>query len=161
MGQMYNETRNQMNNWMWDNPHAFRDQINRSSLQTASLGMDKRTGKHFYWYGSNDLGGKMESKSGQRYKPGDLLPVRSLNWDELIDKVDDNENWVDPRAPSSGRSHLRYGNDTDDSKGKHDTQGSEKGTGKRQVAKDGKGKQKATEDGKGKGKALEKGNGKG
>ena len=32
MGQMFDKTRNQMNNWRWDNPGAFGDQVGRSNL---------------------------------------------------------------------------------------------------------------------------------
>ena len=31
MGQMFDKTRDQMNNWRWDNPHAFGDQVDRSN----------------------------------------------------------------------------------------------------------------------------------
>jgi len=37
MGQMFDKTRDQMNNWKWDNPHAFADQVDRSNPQTTSL----------------------------------------------------------------------------------------------------------------------------
>jgi len=47
MGQMFDTTRNQMKNWRWDNAHAFRDQVDRSNLQTTSLGKVKHTGERF------------------------------------------------------------------------------------------------------------------
>jgi hypothetical protein len=31
MGQMFDKTRDQMNNWIWDNPGAFGDQVDRSN----------------------------------------------------------------------------------------------------------------------------------
>jgi len=36
MGQIFDKTHDQMNNWRWDNPRAFRDQVDRSILQTTS-----------------------------------------------------------------------------------------------------------------------------
>jgi len=36
MGQMFDKTRDQMNNWRWDNPRAFGDQVDRSNPQTTS-----------------------------------------------------------------------------------------------------------------------------
>ena len=55
MGQTFDKTCDQMNNWRWDNPHAFGDQVDRSNLQITSLGKVKLTGEHFSWYGSDDL----------------------------------------------------------------------------------------------------------
>jgi len=54
MGQMFDKTRDYMNNWRWDNPNAFRDQVDRSNPQTTSSGKVKRTGERFSWYGSDD-----------------------------------------------------------------------------------------------------------
>jgi hypothetical protein len=34
MGPMFDPTRDQMNNWKWDNPHAFGDQVDLSNPQT-------------------------------------------------------------------------------------------------------------------------------
>ena len=161
MGQMFDKTRDQMNNWRWDNPRAFGDQVDRSNPQTTSSGKVKRTGERFSWYGSDDLRAKIEPPSCRQYKPGDFLAVRPLNWDEIIDEDDDDDNWADPGAPSGGRSRPGDGNDNDDGESEEDTQGGEKGTGKGKGTKDGKGKGKATEDGKGKGKGNGKGNGKG
>jgi len=146
-----------MNNWRCNNPRTFGNQINCSNLQTTSSGKVKRTGEHFSWYGSDDLRAKIEPPSCRQYKPGNLLAVRPLNWDEIIDDDDNDENWADPGAPSSGRSCLSDGNDNDNGNGKEDLQGGEKETAKGKGTKDGKGK--------GKGKAMEeekgKGNGKG
>jgi len=36
IGQMFDKTRDQMNNWRWDNPHAFGDQVDCSNSQTTS-----------------------------------------------------------------------------------------------------------------------------
>jgi hypothetical protein len=52
MGQMFDKTRDQRNNWRWDNPCAFGDQVDRSNLQPTSSGKVKRTGESFSWYGS-------------------------------------------------------------------------------------------------------------
>jgi len=130
MGQMFDKTRDQMTNWRLDNPHAFGDQVDRSNPQTTSSGKVRRTGERFSWYGSDDLRAKIEPPSCRQYKPGDFLAVRPLNWDEIIDKDDDDENWADPGAPSGGRSRRGDGNDNDDGEVEEDTQGGEKGTGK-------------------------------
>jgi len=45
MGQMYDKTRDQMNNWRWDNPRPFGDQVDRSNPQTTSSGKVKHTGE--------------------------------------------------------------------------------------------------------------------
>jgi len=129
MGQMFDKTRDQMIKWRWDNPRAFGDHVNRSNPQTTSSGKVKRTGERFSWYGSDDLQAKIEPPSCRQYKPGDFLAFRPLNWDEIIDEDDDDENWADHAAPSSGQSRPGDDNDNDDGKGEEDTQGSEKGTG--------------------------------
>jgi len=161
MGQMFDKTRNQMNNWGWDNPRAFGDLVNRSNPQTTSSGKVKRTSEHFSRYGSDDLRAKIEPPSCRQYKPDDFLAVRTQNWDEIIDEDDDDDNWADPGAPSGGRSRSSDGNDNDDSEGEEDTQGGDKGTGKGNGTKDGKGKGKwkATEERKRKGKGNGKGKG--
>jgi hypothetical protein len=103
----------------------------------------------------------IEPPSSRQYKPGNFLAVTPLNWDEIIDKDNDDDNWVEPRAPSSGRGHPGDGNENDDGASEEVTQGGEKTVGEGNGKKDGKGKGKATEDGKGKGKWKGKGNGKG
>src|SRR5882757_4012440 len=153
MGQIFDKTRDQMNNWRWDNPRAFGDQVDCSNPQTTSSGKVTRTGERFSWYGSDDLRAKIEPPSCRQYKLGDFLAVRPLNWDEIIDEDDDDENGADPGAPSGGRSRPGDDNDNDDGEGEDDTQGGEKGTGKGKGTKDGKGKGK----GKGKGNANGKG----
>jgi len=47
MGQMFDKTCDQMNNWRWDNPCAFGDQVNRSNPQTTSSGRVQRTSERF------------------------------------------------------------------------------------------------------------------
>jgi len=156
MGQMFDKTRDQMNNWRWDNPRAFGDQVDPSNPETTSSGKVKRTGEGFSWYGSDDLRVKTEPPSCRQYKPGDFLAIGPLNWDEIIDEDDGEDNWADPSAPSSGRSRPGDSNDNDDSECEEERQGGEKGTGKGKGTTDGKGKGKATEDGKGKGKGKGK-----
>jgi len=154
---MVDTTRDQMNNWRWDNPRAFGDQVDCSNRQTTSLGNVERTGEHFPWYGSDDRRVKIEPPSGRQYKPGDFLAVTTLKWDEIIDEDDDDENWVDPGAPSGGRSRPSECNDNEDGEGEEDTQGGEKGTGKVMGTKDGKWKVKGKGIGNGKGNGKEKG----
>jgi hypothetical protein len=122
---MLDKTRDQMNNCRWDNPHAFGDQVDCTNLQTTSSGKVKHTGERFSWYGSDDLSAMIEPPSCRQYKPGDFLAVRPLNWDEIIDEHDDDENWAYPRAPSGGRSRPGDGNDNDNDEGEEDTQGGE------------------------------------
>ena len=155
MVQMFHKTRNQMKNWRWDDPRAFVDQVDRSTLQKTSLGKVERTGEHFSWYGSNNLRSKIELPSCRQYKPGDFLAIGPLNWDEIIDENDDDEYWVDPGAPSGGGSRPGDDNDNDHSDGEEHTQGGEKGTGKENGTKVGNGKGK----GKGKGNGKRKGKG--
>jgi hypothetical protein len=125
IGQMFDKTRDQMNNWRWDNPRAFRDQVDRSNQQTTSLGKVKRTGERFSLYGSDDFRAKIVPPCCRQYKPGDFLAVRPLNWDEIINENDDDDNWADPGAPSGGRSRPGDGNDNDDGESEEDTQGCE------------------------------------
>jgi len=159
MAQMFDKTCDQGNNWRWDNPRAFGDQVDRSNQQKTSLVKVKRTGKCFSWYSCDDLRAKIEPPSCSQYKLGDFLAVRPLNWDEIIDEDDDDENWVDPGVLSVGMGHHRDGNDNDDSEGEEDTQGGEKGTWKGKGKKNGKGKGKwtATEEGKRRGRETVKG----
>jgi len=161
MEQMSDKTPDQMNNWRWDNPHAFGEHVDRSNPQTTSLGKLKCTSEHFSWYGSDDLRVMIEQRSSQQYTPGDFLPVRPLIWDVAINEEDDDENWADPRAPSGGRSLPGDGNHNGDSEGEEVMYGGEIGTEIGKGTKDWSGSGKATEDGKGKGKGKGKGNGKG
>jgi hypothetical protein len=117
MGQIFYKTRDQMNNWRWENPRAFGDQGDRCFPQTTSSGKVTRTGERFSWYGSNDLRANIEPPSCQQYKPSDFLAVRPLNGHDIFDEDDDDENWADPRVPSGGRSRPRDSNDNDNGEG--------------------------------------------
>jgi len=161
MGQMFDKTRDQTNNCRWDNPRALRDQLDRSNPQTTSSGKDECKCERFSFSGSDDLRSKIEPQCCRQYKPCDILAVGPLNSDEIIAEDDDDENWPDPGALSSGRSRPGNDIDNDDGEGEEDTQGGLQGTGEGKGTKDGKGKGKATEDGKSKGKGKGKGNGKG
>jgi len=116
----------------------------------------ERTGEHFSWYGSDDPRANIEPPSCWRYKPGDFLTIRPLNWDEIFDDDDGEENWANPGAPSGGRSRPGNVNDNDNGEGEEDTQGGEKGTRKGEGTKDGKGKGKGKGKGNGKGKGVVK-----
>jgi hypothetical protein len=113
------------------------------------------------WYGRDVLRAKIEPQSCRQYKSGDFLAIRPLNWDEIIDEDDDDDNWEDPSALSCGRSRPNDGNDNDDSKGEEDMQGSETGTWKGKGTNNGKAKGmgKVTEKRNGKGKGSGKGKG--
>jgi hypothetical protein len=154
--QMFDTTSDQMNNWRLDNPHAVGDQVDRSNPQTSSSGKVTCTSERFSWYGSDDLRAKIEPPSCRQYNPGDFLAVRPLIWDEIIDEDDEYENWVDPGAPSCGRSYVGDDNDYDEGEGEEDTQSDEKGTGKRKGTKDGKRKGKGKGKGNGNGKGIVK-----
>jgi len=156
MGQMFDKTCDQMNNWRWNNPDAFGDQVDRSNPQTTSSGKVKRTSECFSWYSSDDLRAKIEPPSCRQYKPDDFLAVRPLNWDEIINEDDDDKNWEDPGAPSGGSSRPGDSNDHDNGEGEEDTQGGEKRTRKGKGTKDWKGKGKGKGKGNGKGKAIVK-----
>jgi len=163
MGQMFDKTRNHMNNWRWDNPCAVGDQVDLPDRQATNSAKFQRTSEGFSWYGSDDPWAKIELPSCRQYKPGDFLSVRPLNWDEIIDEDDDDEHWADPRAPSGGRGNPGDDNDNDDGVGEEETQGGGKRTAKRMGSKDGnrmgKGKRKAMEEGMGKGTGHGKGKG--
>jgi hypothetical protein len=92
MGQMFAKIRDQMNNGRWDNPRALGDQVDGSNSQTTSSGKVKLTGERFSWYGTDDLRAKIEPPSWGQYQPGEFLAVRPLNWDEIIDEDDDDDN---------------------------------------------------------------------
>jgi len=70
----------------------------------------------------------IEPPSCRHYNPGDFLAVRPLNWDDIIEEDDDDENWADTGAPSGGRSPPGSCNDYDNGDGEEDTQGGVKGT---------------------------------
>jgi len=146
VGQIFDKTPHQMNNCRWDNPGALRDQVDSSNPQITNLGNIERTGERFPRYGSDDLQGKIEPPSCRQYKPGDVLAVKTLNWDKIIHEDDDDDNWADPGEPSGGRSRSCDWNDHDDGESEEDRQGAGKGTRRGKGTKDGNGK------GKGKGK---------
>jgi hypothetical protein len=155
---MLGKTRDQMRNRRWDNPRCFGDRADLSNPQATRLGKIKRTGEHFSWYGSDGLTGKIKPPSSQQYNPGDFLAIGQLNWNDVIDEDNDDENWADHGWPSGGRSHPGDGNDNDDSTGEEDMEGSGKGTGKGMGTNEekGKGRGEPTEEGKGKGKGQGK-----
>jgi len=74
----------------------------------------------------------------------------------IIDEDDDDENWADPGALSSGRSPPGDGNGNDNGEGEEDTQGGEQGTGKGKGTKHREGEGKGKGKGNGKGKAIVK-----
>jgi hypothetical protein len=126
------------------------------------LGKFKRTSERLSWYGKDDLRAKIEPPSCRQYKPGYFLAFRPVNWDEVIDEDDDDDNWADHGGPSSARSRCCDDNDNDDGEGEKDTQGGAKGTGKGKGTQDGKGTGKGKEkrnskvNGNGKGKGIVK-----
>jgi len=91
---------------------------------------------------------------------GGFLAVYPMNWDEIMDKDDYDEDLADPGVLSNGmtRPGNGDGHDDDDGEGEEHTQGGEKESGKGKGKKDGKGKGKETQDGKGNGKGQGKGN---
>jgi hypothetical protein len=109
MGQMFDKTQDQMNNWRWDNPPAFGDEVNCSNLQTPSSEKDKHSRGHFSWDDSDDTWATFEQQSYWKFKPVDFLLVEPLNLDDIIDKDDDDEKWADSGVPSSGRGHRGMG----------------------------------------------------
>jgi len=159
MVQLFDKTHDQMNNWRGENPHAFRDEVNRSDLQTTRSGKVNRTVERFSWSGTPDLRAKIEPPRCRQYKQGHFLAVRPPNWDETHDADDDDENWADSGAPSCGRSCPRDGNGNDNDMGEEDTEGGEIVTGKENGTHDGKGIGKRK--GNGMGKVMEEGKGKG
>jgi len=54
MGQMFDKTRHQMNNWRWDNPCTSGDQVDCSNQQTPSSVKFKPNGEPFPWCGCDD-----------------------------------------------------------------------------------------------------------
>jgi len=118
--------------------------------------MVKRSSEGFSWYGSDNLRAQIDLPSCQQYKPGDCLAIGTLNWDDIIDEHDDDQNRADPGAPSGGRSCHGNGNENDDGEGEEDMQGVAKGPRKGKGTKDGKGRGKRKENGNGKRKGMVK-----
>jgi len=54
MEQMFDKTRDQVNNWRCNNPHALADQVNRSNPETTSAGNVVGTSECFSRYGGDD-----------------------------------------------------------------------------------------------------------
>jgi len=160
MVQRLDTTCYQINNWRWDHPHAFRDHVDFSNLQTTNSGMVKCTGERSPWYHSNDPSAKIQPPSCWPYKPGNWLAVRQPNSHDIIDEDDDDENWPDPRAPSGGWSRPGNDSDNDNGEGEEDMQGGENATGKGKGTQEGNQRGKATQNGKRKWNGNGKGNSK-
>jgi hypothetical protein len=75
MGQMFDKTRDRMNNCRCDNSRAFGYLVDCSTPQTTRSGKVKCTGERFSWYGSDDLRVKIKPPSCWQYKTGDFLVV--------------------------------------------------------------------------------------
>jgi hypothetical protein len=156
MWQIFYKTRVQMKTWCLDNPHTFGDQVYLSNPLTTSLGMVTYTTERFAWHGTDDLRAKIEPPSCQQYNPGDFKAIRPLNWDVIIDEPDADDTWVDPGAPSRGRSCPGDGNDNVNGGGKEDMKSGEKGTGNQKETHHGKWKCRGKGKGNGQGKAIVK-----
>jgi len=126
MGQMFDETHDQMTNWWWGDAFAFGDQVDCYNPLSTRSRKDQRTREHFSWYGRDDRRANIEPPSCGDCRLDNFLIIRPLNCDEIIDKDDDDETLADPGALSGGRSHRGDGNDNDDGEGEEDTQGGEK-----------------------------------
>jgi hypothetical protein len=79
MKQIFDKTRDQQNNWRWNNPRDIGNQVIRSNPQSTRFGMVERTSEHFSSYVIDDLMAIIEPPSCRQYKPGDFLAVRPLN----------------------------------------------------------------------------------
>jgi len=154
MGRMFLTTRDERNNWRWDNPRAVGIQVDHWNPVTTSLWEVKCTGERFSLHCSDDLRAKIEPPSCWQYMPGDISAVRMLNWDEIIDEDDGDQNWADSGGPSSWRGRPGDGNDNDDRNGEEDTQRGGKGSGKGKVTTDGKRNGKGRGKGNGEGKGI-------
>jgi hypothetical protein len=80
---MFDKTRDQMNNWRWDNPHTLGDQFNPSNPQTTSSGKVKCTRERFSRYSSDDLRVNIRK---QYFRPGGMAPSE---WTRSIRAVRD------------------------------------------------------------------------
>lgn len=83
-----------MINWWWDNPHSFRDQDDNSYPESTNSGKVIHTGECFSLYSSNPSRAKIEPPNCLQYRSGNLLAIRPLNLDKLLDEDDDAENCV-------------------------------------------------------------------
>jgi hypothetical protein len=77
-------------------PRVYGNLVDDFNPQRTSTGKDKYTGESFSWYGFNDFRAKIELFSCQLYKGSGFQAVIQLNWNQIIDKEHDDENWVDP-----------------------------------------------------------------
>jgi hypothetical protein len=75
IGQMFDETPNQLNSLRWNNPRAFGNQVDRGNSLRTRLRQVRRTSEGFSLYGSDDLRVTIEPPSCCQYKPGDFLAV--------------------------------------------------------------------------------------
>jgi hypothetical protein len=60
---MFDTSRDEMNNWRWDNSCAFGDQVDCTNPQIPSSEKVKSTSEHFSWYGSDDLRERMNCET--------------------------------------------------------------------------------------------------
>jgi hypothetical protein len=80
MGHMFDKTRDQLNNWRWDNPEAFGDVVDRSNPQYTQSGKIKRTGERHKWYGTSDFDAKIEPPTCRDQEPGDFIAGERRVW---------------------------------------------------------------------------------
>jgi len=146
MSRMFDNICDRMNNSRLDNHCAFADQVDHIEVQTTCWGKVELTSEHDLWKGSDDLEANSALRSLHQSNPENFHQVRPVNWDELLIKDGDDENWGDTGAPSGGRGRHGDGNDNDDGAGEVDTNGGEKEMGKGMDKMDAK-----------KGKAIENG----
>jgi len=92
IGQLFDKTRNEMNNWRLFNPRAWGDQVGPCILCTTSLVMVQCTGMGFCVYCSNDLRAKIEQPSRLQDKPGNFMPGRPLHEIGIINEDDKDMN---------------------------------------------------------------------
>jgi hypothetical protein len=88
MGHIFATTSSQMNNWGWDNPGAFMDEVASFYPPKTISGKAKPHGDSFYLSGCDYPRAKSEESCCQQYKPSDVLAIKPLNWDEIIDDND-------------------------------------------------------------------------
>jgi hypothetical protein len=62
MWQIFDKSRDKMNNRRWDNPRAFGDEVDLFNPQSTSLVRVRRTSERFSWYVSSDLRSEMSSQ---------------------------------------------------------------------------------------------------
>jgi hypothetical protein len=82
-----------MNNSRWDNHCAFADQVDHIEVQTTCWGKVQLTSERDFWNGSDDLGANSALRRLHQFNPENFHQVRPVNWDELMIKDGDDENW--------------------------------------------------------------------